>query len=88
MTEVVLEPAAQAFADATATPPDLFDLSIEEGRRTVDSVQDGDVRAPAVDVTDLTVTGGPHGPGRGVPPGRPARRRPRSVITDHTREHP
>ncbi|TYP88990.1 alpha/beta hydrolase [Blastococcus xanthinilyticus] len=63
MTDVVpvLEPAAQEFADATAQPPFLFDLPIEEGRRTVDSVQDGDVPAPAVDVTDLTIPGGPTG---------------------------
>ena len=63
MTDVVpvLEPAAQEFADATAQPPYLFDLAIEEGRRTVDSVQDADVPAPAVDVTDLAVPGGPSG---------------------------
>jgi acetyl esterase/lipase len=57
----VLEPAAQAFADATASPPFLFDLPIEEGRRTVDSVQDGDVAAPDTDVSDLTIPGGPTG---------------------------
>ncbi len=57
----VLEPAAQAFADATATPPFLFDLPVDEGRRTVDGVQDGDIPAPAVDVVDLTVPGGPSG---------------------------
>ncbi|GGM13734.1 alpha/beta hydrolase [Nakamurella endophytica] len=63
MTDVVpvLEPAAQEFADATDAPPYLFDLPIEEGRRTVDSVQDGDIPAPAVDVTDVTVPGGPSG---------------------------
>jgi len=63
MTDVVpvLEPAAQEFADATDKPPFLFDLPVEEGRRTVDSVQDGDVPAPAVDVTDLTIPGGPSG---------------------------
>jgi len=63
MTDVipVLEPAAQEFADATAKPPFLFDLPVEEGRRTVDSVQDGDIPAPAVDVTDLTIDGGPSG---------------------------
>ncbi|WP_035855167.1 alpha/beta hydrolase [Cryptosporangium arvum] len=63
MTQVVpvLEQAAQDFADATAKPPFLYELTIDEGRRTVDSVQDGDVPAPAVDVTDLTVPGGPSG---------------------------
>jgi acetyl esterase len=57
----VLEPAAQEFADSTATPPYLFDLPIEEGRKLVDSVQDGDIPAPAVEITDLTVAGGPSG---------------------------
>ena len=33
-TTVVLEPAAQAFADATADPPYLFELGLVEGRRT------------------------------------------------------
>jgi acetyl esterase len=63
MTKVipVLEPAAQEFADATAKPPFLFDLSPEEGRKTVDSVQDGDIPAPPADVTDLTIAGGPSG---------------------------
>jgi acetyl esterase len=57
----VLEPAAQAFADANANPPFLFDLPVAEGRRTVDSVQDGDIPAPAADVTDLMIPGGPGG---------------------------
>src|ERR1039457_528301 len=43
----VLEEAAQAFADATAKPPYLFDLSVEDGRRTVDSTQDRDFPDPA-----------------------------------------
>jgi acetyl esterase len=55
----VLEPAAQEFADATAKPPFLFDLPVAEGRKTVDSVQDGDIPAPAVDVTDHLIPGGP-----------------------------
>jgi acetyl esterase len=57
----VLEPAAQAFADANANPPFLFDLPVAEGRRTVDSVQDGDIPVPAADVTDLMIPGGPGG---------------------------
>jgi acetyl esterase len=61
MTEIkpVLEPAAQEFADATDKPPYLFDLPVAEGRKTVDSVQDGDIPAPAVDVTDILIPGGP-----------------------------
>jgi acetyl esterase len=64
MSEIkpVLEPAAQEFADSTANPPYLFDLSIAEGRKVVDSVQDGDIPAPAVDTEELTVPGGPAGP--------------------------
>ena len=55
----VLEPAAQEFADSTASPPFLFDLPVEEGRKVVDSVQDGDIPAPAADVTDHLIPGGP-----------------------------
>jgi len=57
----VLEQAAQEFADATAQPPFLFDYAPEEGRKIVDSVQDGDIPAPAVDVTDRIIAGGPSG---------------------------
>jgi acetyl esterase len=57
----VLEEAAQAFADATAKPPYLFDLSVEDGRRTVDSTLDGDFPDPAATRQDLTVPGGPTG---------------------------
>lgn len=61
MTEIkpVLEPAAQDFADATDKPPYLFDMPVTEGRKTVDSVQDGDIPAPEVDVTDVLIPGGP-----------------------------
>jgi acetyl esterase len=63
MTDIkpVLEPAAQQFADDTANPPYLFDLPVSEGRKLVDSVQDGDIPAPAADVVDLTIPGGPSG---------------------------
>ena len=60
-TDVVLEPAAEAFVQATANPPYLFDLPIEEGRRTVDEVQSGPVEVPATDAEDISVPGGPHG---------------------------
>ena len=43
---VVLEPAAQEFADATANPPFLFDLGPVEGRKTVDEVQSGEIDKP------------------------------------------
>jgi len=45
----VLEPAAQAFADATAKPPFLFQLPPAEGRKAVDEVQSGAIAQPDVD---------------------------------------
>ena len=57
----VLEPAAQQFADATANPPFLFDLGPEKGREAVDEVQSGDIATPDVDLSDITVPGGPAG---------------------------
>src|SRR3954462_9146605 len=61
VTPVVLEPAAQAFADATADPPYLFDLGPVEGRKVVDEVQSGEIEAPDVHIEDTTVPGGPSG---------------------------
>src|SRR5919106_3985489 len=60
-TTVVLEPAAQEFADATADPPYLFDLGPVEGRKTVDEVQAGEIAKPPVDIDDTTIPGGPSG---------------------------
>ncbi|MFJ9722150.1 alpha/beta hydrolase [Streptomyces sp. NPDC101209] len=57
----VLEPAAQAFVEATANPPYLFDLGPVEGRKTVDEVQSGEIDKPAVDEEWITVSGGPTG---------------------------
>ncbi|MFF4273482.1 alpha/beta hydrolase [Streptomyces sp. NPDC001536] len=57
----VLEPAAAAFAEATANPPYLFDLGPVEGRKAVDEVQSGDIAKPAVDEEWITVPGGPTG---------------------------
>ena len=61
VTPVVLEPAAQEFADATAQPPYLFDLGPVEGRKTVDQVQSTEIQKPEVDIEDTTVPGGPSG---------------------------
>jgi acetyl esterase len=61
LTPVVLEPAAQAFADATANPPYLYDLGPVEGRKAVDETQSGDVFKPAVDDEWIAVPGGPSG---------------------------
>jgi acetyl esterase len=60
-TKPVLEPAAQEFADATANPPQLYELPVDQGRTMVDSVQDGDIPAPPMDITDLMIDGGPSG---------------------------
>lgn len=63
---VQLEPQAQAFAEATALPPYLFDLGPERGRAVVDEVQraPGSPGSPAAAIDDLVVLGGPSG---GVP---------------------
>jgi acetyl esterase/lipase len=57
----VLEPAAQAFVEATANPPYLFDLAPAEGRKAVDEVQSAEIAKPAVDEEWITVPGGPTG---------------------------
>ncbi|MFD8009177.1 alpha/beta hydrolase [Streptomyces sp. NPDC058955] len=58
----VLEPAAQAFADATAQPPYLYQIPVAEGRKAVDDVQSGEgVPLLAVDEEWITVHGGPTG---------------------------
>ncbi|MEU8982168.1 alpha/beta hydrolase [Streptomyces sp. NPDC058251] len=57
----VLEPAAAAFAEATANPPYLFDLPPAEGRKALDELQSGDIEKPAVDEEWITVPGGPTG---------------------------
>ncbi|MGY6656755.1 alpha/beta hydrolase [Amycolatopsis sp. TRM77291] len=54
---LALEPAAQAFVEATATPPFLFQLPPAEGRKAVDEVQGGDVELPAADVESTHVDG-------------------------------
>ena len=55
MSKPVLEPEAQAFADATATPPFLYELGPEGARRVLDDVQATPVDKPAVDETWVTV---------------------------------
>ena len=67
---VVLEPAAQAFAEATANPPFLFDLLPEEGRKAVDDVQSGEIAKPEIDEEWIMVADGPTGdvPARIVKP--------------------
>lgn len=60
MSKPVLEPAAQAFVEATANPPYLFDLGPIEGRKAVDEVQSPEIEVPGterevVDEPDLTI---------------------------------
>ncbi|MGI5289884.1 alpha/beta hydrolase [Nonomuraea polychroma] len=61
MNKPVLEPAARAFAEATAQPPFLFQLLPSEGRKAVDDVQSGPIDKPAVDEEWVTIPGGPTG---------------------------
>ncbi|MFB4262483.1 alpha/beta hydrolase [Nonomuraea sp. GTA35] len=61
MNKPVLEPAARAFAEATARPPFLFQLLPGEGRKAVDDVQSGPIDKPAVDEEWVTIPGGPTG---------------------------
>jgi acetyl esterase len=57
----VLEPAAQAFADATANPPFLPELGPVEARKVLDDVQSGEVTKPQVEEVWVKVPGGPAG---------------------------
>ncbi|MFI2206489.1 alpha/beta hydrolase [Streptomyces sp. NPDC020192] len=61
ITGPVLEPAAAAFAEATANPPYLFDLGPQEGRKAVDEVQSGEIGKPEITEEWVTVQGGPTG---------------------------
>ncbi|MET7993805.1 alpha/beta hydrolase [Amycolatopsis sp. NPDC005232] len=58
---LALEPAAQAFSEATAAHPFLFELPPAEGRKAVDGVQDGPVEMPPADIEVVQVPGGPNG---------------------------
>ncbi|MEV7007833.1 alpha/beta hydrolase [Streptosporangium sp. NPDC051022] len=58
MSKPVLEPAAQAFAEATAAPPYLFQLPVEDGRKAVDEAQSPEIEVPGTTrerVENLTV---------------------------------
>lgn len=59
--EIHLEPEAQAFADATAKPPFLFDLGPVKGREAVDSVQSAPIDKLPVEIDDRVIDGGPSG---------------------------
>jgi acetyl esterase/lipase len=55
MPDHVLEPAAQAFADATANPPFLYELGPEGARKVLDDVQAAPVAKLEVDERWVTV---------------------------------
>jgi acetyl esterase len=57
----VLEAGAQQFVEATAHPPYVYELPVEQGRKTVDAAQDGEYPEPAATRQDLTIAGGPTG---------------------------
>ncbi|MDP9346865.1 MAG: alpha/beta hydrolase [Actinomycetota bacterium] len=59
--EVVLEPAAQEFADATATPPFIYELSPDKAREVLEEVQRSPIDKPDVEIEELSIPGGPHG---------------------------
>jgi acetyl esterase len=56
-----LEAAAQAFVEATATPPFLYQLPPDDGRKAVDDVQSSEIFKPDVHEEWVTVEGGPTG---------------------------
>jgi acetyl esterase len=48
MSEPVLEPAAQEIADATAKPPFLYELDVEDARKVLDDIQAAPIEKPDV----------------------------------------
>jgi acetyl esterase/lipase len=55
VSDIILEPAAQEFADATAKPPLLYELGVEGARKLLDDVQSGPVEKLDVDEEWITV---------------------------------
>ena len=55
MTEHILEPAAQAFAEAASKPPFLYEVGADRARTVLDDVQAGPVPMPEVTEKWLTV---------------------------------
>ena len=52
---VVLEPAAQAFVDATSKPPFLYELTPKDARAVLDDVQSAPIEKLPVDEQWVTV---------------------------------
>lgn len=57
----VLETAAQAFVEATANHPFIFELPPAEGRKALNGLQSGKIAKPEIDEEWITVPGGPTG---------------------------
>src|SRR3954462_9863632 len=55
VSDIILEPAAQEFADATAKPPLLYELGVDGARKLLDDVQSGPVEKLDVDEQWITV---------------------------------
>jgi acetyl esterase len=55
MSKHILEPAAQAIADATSKPPFLYERGPEGARKVLDDLQAGPIDKP--DVDEKWVTG-------------------------------
>ncbi|MEZ4522007.1 MAG: alpha/beta hydrolase [Thermomicrobiales bacterium] len=55
MQKHTLEPAAQAFADAAAKPPFLYELGAEDARKVLDDIQAAPIAMPEVDEKWITV---------------------------------
>ena len=58
MSVPFLEPAAQAFVEATAEPPYLYDLGPVDGRKTVDDVQSPEIEVPGTTKETITTPAG------------------------------
>ena len=54
-TRIVLEPAAQAVADATSTPPFLYELGYPAARKVLDDLQAAPVEKLPIDEEWITV---------------------------------
>ncbi|GGX81613.1 alpha/beta hydrolase [Streptomyces fructofermentans] len=58
MSDIILEPAAQDFADATAKPPLLHELGVEGARKLLDDVQAQPIDKPEIDEKWITLPAG------------------------------
>lgn len=57
----VLEPAARAFAEATAAPPFTFDVPLNDARQGLEDLQSGTDLKPDAKVTDVVIDTGATG---------------------------